>query len=81
MSIIVLSSCSGLLGAVGPHRRPVEPGEGGELGGGEGVLVQLDVLQTVPPPGALTASNWINNSSTLQHLSCERCRLEEADCC
>ena len=55
MSIIVLSSCSGLLGAVGPHRRPVEPGEGGELGGGEGVLVQLNVLQTVSPPRTFTA--------------------------
>ena len=60
MSIIVLCCCSGLLGAVAANWRPVEPGEGGELGGGEGVLVQLNVLQTVPPPRALTAISWIN---------------------
>ena len=65
MSYVVLCLFSGLLGAVGPNRRPVEPGEGGELGGGEGVLVQLNVLQAVPPPRALTAINWIKNVSTL----------------
>ena len=54
MSYVVLCLFSGLLGAVGPNRRPVEPGEGGELGGGEGVLVQLNVLQTVLPPCPLT---------------------------
>ena len=65
MSYVVLCLFSGLLGAVGPNRRPVEPGEGGELGRGEGVLVQLNVLQAVPPPRALTAINWIKNVSTL----------------
>ena len=63
-SVIVLCSCSGLLRAVGSNRGPVELGEGGQLGGGEGVLVQLNVLQAVPPPRALTAINWIKNVST-----------------
>ena len=59
MSYVVLCLFSGLLGAVGPDRRPVEPGEGGELGRGEGVLVQLDVLQTVPSPRPLTNNNGL----------------------
>ena len=55
-----------MLGAVGSNRRPVELGEGRELGRGEGVLVHLDVLHTISPPRALAGNikeiNFVNKS-------------------
>ena len=47
---------SGQLGAVRAHWGSVQPGEGGQLGGGEGVLVHLDVLHTISPPRALAGN-------------------------
>ena len=41
---------SGLFGAVSADWRPVESREGGELGGAEGELIKLNVLQAIPPP-------------------------------
>ena len=59
-------SVSGQLGAVAADRRAVRPGEGGQLGGGEGVLVHLDVLHTISPPRALAGNikeiNFVNKS-------------------
>ena len=61
-------SVSGQLGAVAADRGAVRPGEGGQLGGGEGVLVHRDVLHAVPPPRPLAAKQFGFNIVCDEHI-------------
>ena len=55
---LLLLSVSGQFGAVAADRGAVGPGEGGQLGGGEGVLVHRYVLHAVPPPRPLAGKQF-----------------------
>ena len=55
---LLLLSVSGQFGAVAADRGAVRPGEGGQLGGGEGVLGNRDILHAVPPPRPLAGKQF-----------------------
>ena len=55
---LLLLSVSGQFGAVAADWGAVRPREGGQLGGGEGVLGHRDILHAVPPPRPLAGKQF-----------------------